>query len=436
MQENTRVTEWAFTDKEVTAWGGMRVVKEFIERIGLLEVIAKTNIPLSQSNHRCDSLEIIESFMVSVWLGAARFSHTAMVRFDKALGEVFGWKKVPCTSTYTRFFHKFDRERTDTVFFRINRWYWEQIPQKTITVDLDSTVLMRYGKQEGSEVGFNPQKRGRPSHHPVMAFAADLRMVIHSWLRPGNTGDVNGACEFVEETKGILGNHIIGLFRADSGFFSDKFLRYLETQKHNYIIAAKMNPRLRNEIAAIKTWVRVDKGIESSECRYQAHAWEAPRRIIVIRQRIEDCKDAKGKLLFELPGYRYQAYVTNLAFAPLEVWRLYRGRADSENRIAELKYDFGIGGFCLKSFYATEAAFRMVMVSYNLMSLFRQALLKALNNATLSTIRFKCFAIGAWVGRNAHEKVLRLSLPVKRRAWFEGLFDRTSQFPVPFPLKT
>ncbi len=32
-------------------------------------------------------------------------------------------------------------------------------------------------------------------------------------------------------------------------------------------------------------------------------------------------------------------------------------RDDVENRIEELKYDFGLDSFCLNEFYATEAAF-------------------------------------------------------------------------------
>jgi len=31
-------------------------------------------------------------------------------------------------------------------------------------------------------------------------------------------------------------------------------------------------------------------------------------------------------------NYRYSAYVTNMIFAPAEIWRLYRGRANAENR--------------------------------------------------------------------------------------------------------
>ena len=40
----------------------------------------------------------------------------------------------------------------------------------------------------------------------------------------------------------------------------------------------------------------------------------------------------------------------------VEVWRTYRGRADCENRIKELKADFGLDTFNLHDFWATEAA--------------------------------------------------------------------------------
>lgn len=121
---------------------------------------------------------------------------------------------------------------------------------------------------------------------------------------------------------------------------------------------------------------------------------------------------------------------------PGEVWRLYRGRGDAENRIAELKHDFGINGFCLDSFYATEAAFRTVMLAYNLMSVFRQALLKAPKAVRLSTMRFQCFALGSWVGRSGRKKVQRISLPRQRRPWFDGLFASIGAFKAPWPIPT
>ena len=60
-----------------------------------------------------------------------------------------------------------------------------------MTLDLDSTVMTRYGTQEGAMRGYNPAKRGRASHHPLMAFVADLRMIANCWLRSGNSSSAN-----------------------------------------------------------------------------------------------------------------------------------------------------------------------------------------------------------------------------------------------------
>jgi hypothetical protein len=132
-------------------------------------------------------------------------------------------------------------------------------------------------------------------------------------------------------------------------------------------------------------------------------------------------------MLLEVPGYTYSVYVTNLSLPALQVRRLYQGRADSENRIKELLQDFAISGFVSHKFWATEAAFRLACCAYNLMSLFRQALLGEASKHTLSTLRTQCFAIGASLGKAGHQQVLRVGLPRPRRAWFEGLFSAAVQ---------
>jgi hypothetical protein len=43
------------------------------------------------------------------------------------------------------------------------------------------------------------------------------------------------------------------------------------------------------------------------------------------------------------------------------LWRDYNQRACSEQRIEELKNDLAADGFCMRQFYATEAAFLSVL---------------------------------------------------------------------------
>ena len=431
---------WEYSSKAVSSWGGMRLMKELIDKTKVLEKLKELPLPFPRSNRGYNPLDIIESFWVCVWAGGMRFAHTALIRFDKVLKDIFGWKRVPSVSTYTRFFNKFTRETVDEVFVGFNRWFFAQIPIQSFTLDLDSTVLTRYGEQEGSVCGYNPNKRGRNSHHPLAGFLSDIRMPVNAWLRPGNASASNNVYEFIKETFTIIPSSKIGLVRADSGFFGGKFLNFLEEKLLTYITAVRMNALLKYQVLNHRTWLSIDDGIHIGELSYRALSWNKNRRIIVVRQSTTKKPRSMGKILFkELPeycSYRYQLYVTNLDIPAAEVWRLYRQRADSENRIKELKYEFGMHGFCLRKFYATEAAFRMVMIAYNLLSLFRQGILKEKIQPTLSTIRFKCFALGSWITKRSRKKILKLSVATKRRAWLDGLFSKLIDFSAPFPIKT
>ncbi len=99
------------------------------------------------------------------------------------------------------------------------------------------------------------------------------------------------------------------------------------------------------------------------------------------------------------------------------------GRGDAENRIKELKYDFGFDSFNLKDFYATEAALTFAMIAYNLMALFRTFVLQEKTQKTLSTLRYRAFAIGAYFEKLNGKLVLKIALSKKRRQWFSGLWN-------------
>ena len=68
---------------------------------------------------------------------------------------------------------------------------------------------------------------------------------------------------------------------------------------------------------------------------------------------------------------------------------MYRGRADCERRIKELKADFGLDSFVLRDFWATEAALGVTMLAYHLMSVFRHAVMRQTVHHTLATLYHK-----------------------------------------------
>jgi hypothetical protein len=81
-----------------------------------------------------------------------------------------------------------------------------------------------YGHQQGAAKGFNPSRKGQKSYHPLLAFDAASKEVLHSWPRSGDAYTGNGAGEFFIETNQRLpegyANYVV---RADSGFFSGDF---------------------------------------------------------------------------------------------------------------------------------------------------------------------------------------------------------------------
>jgi hypothetical protein len=71
-------------------------------------------------------------------------------------------------------------------------------------LDCDSSVNTRYGSQEGAKKGYNAQKPGRASHHPLIAFVNDLKLVANFWLRSGDAHSAKNFEGFLEETLSIL----------------------------------------------------------------------------------------------------------------------------------------------------------------------------------------------------------------------------------------
>ena len=153
----------------------------------------------------------------------------------------------------------------------MQRWFFEQMNLGAVTVDFDSTVITRECKREGSAVGYNPNRRGRNSHHPLMAFVGETRMVANALLRPGNTAASSNCEAFMDETfSEALADQKVGLVRADSGFYTESLLNSLESRDLNYVVAVRGYPNIKGRIYGLKNWVGVCEGIEVCEFTHQS----------------------------------------------------------------------------------------------------------------------------------------------------------------------
>ena len=424
-----------YTSREVTAWGGLALLKRMVDGMGLREAIREWGLPAPGSNRGYAPSQLIEQMIVSIWCGAARFCHADITRLDSTLTRLFGWSRAAGHKAIVRLFQRFNHGNAQRLQTSSYRWLFDKLNLNPITLDVDSTVVTRWGQQqEGASKGYNPKHHGRNSHHPLLAFVADWRLVANLWLRPGSSHTANNALSFLEATLENLGNTRVGLLRADSGFYDKTIMAWLVSKRISHIISVKLTRAFQQAILEQCCWQEVTDGIQVSELRYQPHGWVKSARFVVVRQHVRR-PSSVGKTLSlfaddpDLQGWRYAAMVTDLSLPAVEVWRLYRGRADCENRIKELKADFGLDSFVLRDFWATEAALGVAMLAYNLMSVFRHAVLRQKVHHTLSTLHHKVLAVGAyWDKPNEDTKpTIRLAIAKKRRPWFEGLWAQAGQ---------
>jgi len=87
--------DYEYTDKDISPWGGLRLVQELYERIGMRKMIEGLDLPEKGSNRGYDSARLIEGFIVSVLLGAKRLSHSGTIGNDQVISKFLagsrGW---------------------------------------------------------------------------------------------------------------------------------------------------------------------------------------------------------------------------------------------------------------------------------------------------------------------------------------------------------
>ncbi len=414
---------------------------KLLEECRFDERLEQSGITVQDSNRGYKPFQLILGLFAGVWCGASCFGHLDVVRYDTVLCKLLGWERGADHRVYQRYFNKFSQAVNQRVFGWQFGWFFSELVFDNYTLDFDSMMIVREGSQEGAAKGYNPKRPGRPSYHPLLVFVSDVRMIANYWLRSGNTASSTNYITFLEDTLLRLGGKRVGLVRMDSGFFAKDILDCLEKKELHYIVTCRFNNRIKYSLTHECAWVEITDGLEISEMTYQANGWEKPRRIMMVRQEMEKRPKAAGKQIRQLElfedgndfgKYRYSCLVTDLELPAKIVYDLYRGRADSENRIKELKYDFSIDDFVAHNFLTTEVCGYFIVLAYNFMSLFRHALINSNKKQFLKTIRYELISTPAYLGRTKDKHILYLARSLKTRQSFLSIWEKLKDFSLPY----
>jgi len=434
-----------FTNKPITAWGGLATIVAKLLEVLEFRSWVESALPIEEkSNYAKGVYEKVLATFLTVLSGGERFSHLSWWSYGiEAIKKAFAVTWLPkASSTLTRFWGKISAQYVSEKLavaarrFAITLIEWQGIVEDTL--NLDSSVLIRYGNQQGAKRGYNPTKRGRPSHHPLLAFLG-AGYVINVWNRSGDTGTGQGAVSFFRQTLMVLGDsfHVTRVL-CDSGFYEIGFIGYLESNRFTYIISVPISHTIQREIFQVTQWHTVSKGVEVGEFVFQHrdHKWTKPRRYVVVRQSISRRPKALGKQpslfkdLEDWSQYRISIMITNdLTSTPEEIWRHYRPRANDENVVKDLKEGYSFESFNVHNFWATEAVLTMIaLVFHNLIVYLNRTILNHNRpQEQLKTLRHKYFTLPGQLGTGGRNYVLRLSIQERKmRATVISIIRRIS----------
>jgi len=426
-----------FTDERLSAHAGIAGFWSWLRGTGVIaELERRLPHPQPISHNHLTPLNKALTFLHGLWCGAEKLTQMAHLRRDPLAPELLGVPRLASQSTLSRFLQGFGSAGANLRCFR-PRWQWtmRQLPSRRegYSLDLDSTRLLHEdGTQEGVRVGYT-RLGTKPCLHPLLAVLEEAKLVVQFWLRPGNCSCANNAVAFVLDLFDNLPAHLrLRVIRADSGFCWEELLTLWERRGLPYIVTARLTARIQTLITRDTVWTATAvPGTEVAEGLHQEPGWRTARRLILVRHRVAEKGRAGGKKLIEVPGYLFQALVTSLpdSVPPVEVWRDYNQRAGCEGVIKELDQHYALPKLIVRSFWGTEAALCLAVLSYNLVVLFQRKL-GWLERVSLGTLRFRLFLTAGKLVAPQGRKTLRLAVPRREQDWWRRVWEKLH---CPFP---
>ena len=243
--QSNRQIKINFDGGDLSSDAGLLLIKEFISKLGierLLNRSFKTNDSAVFRYHtdRDNLLQMIYMIMAGYFEDDASDELTN----DPVFKPVLGKSALASQPTVSRFFNRMD-EDTLKQFQEISRvlrkrLYSIHIPQAVI-LDLDSTLLTAYGKQEGRAFNFHYQSNG---YHPLVCYDGITGDLIKIQLRDGAAYSCTGVTNFLQP---ILDEYLNDyptihlLLRGDSGFATPDLYKQCEENGTSYVIRLMEN---------------------------------------------------------------------------------------------------------------------------------------------------------------------------------------------------
>ena len=410
MRRSPRNVEIAFSHGGLTHYGGILFFNEFTRVLQFCRFLSR-HLLYPRRNQRYTLSQMIMALVYPVILGLDRLETASFLRSNGTFQYLTGLQSYPDPQSLRRCLLQAAPEFREQLH-RLNDQLLRQfihLPdhRSRLILDLDSTVVTVFGRQEGAAVGYNPRYRGKRSYDPLLCLEANSSFLWDAELRRGDAGTWVGSVELLASCFLSVPSDIRELrVRADAGFGYHPVLEMLEVRPAQYAVVARMTASLKRALGGLR-YERLNPRWEIAEFEHRVSAWPQSRRCIVARRLIQETDPEPT--LFTLERFLYRAWFTSLPLTPAGVWHFYDGRAAMETRIRELREDFALRKIPTRAFAANALYLEVVRLAYNLVTAFqRMCLPQEWQSLTLSKLRHRLFWLPGELTRPQNRPTLRL----------------------------
>jgi Transposase DDE domain group 1 len=286
-----------------------------------------------------------------------------------------------------------------------------------ILLDADSTEDPTHGQQQ---LALFHGKYGTYMYQPLLIFEGHSGHLLTSQLRPGTVPDAEGILPALKRLVPRLRRSFREApirFRADAGFSAPALYEYLDQERIEYLIGIPAHTCFERWIAPVLA--RAKRRFEQtgepvrlfSSFLYRARRWSHRRRILV-------------KVEVNSLGTNVRCVITNRVGRAGELFTLYQGRGETENRIDELKNELKADRLSCSRYRANAFRLQLHCLAYNLVNFIRHALRGTeLAQAQASTLRLKLFKVAARIQVSTRRIWFHLSSSWPLRSVFRSALE-------------
>ena len=399
----------------------MLIIAQLMEKLELSKSI-DSYFPAPKSNRGIPASSYLETLILMQHEGSFHLDDVKHFHEDQALTEILGIKQMPKASALGNWLRERGNDdqgmkALSSVNKRVLKTALHRC--KGITLDIDATEIISHK----ADAQWTYKKN--QGYMPMVGHIAEVGMVVACDFRSGNVSPAKENLEFIQQCQSALPRDCyIKSLRIDAAGYQTKIIQYCEEQAIHYAIRAKMSAGIKEHIEACEEngWQPlIHKNGEASQTQSTCRTvhWisdhETPLTLVIQRKAIKgqfelDLDTSVDRTELTQQGYIYRCIVTNQkdwTDSQIIHWYNQRGE-DSENRIKELKIDFGGDVLPCSDFGANALYFMISALSFNLLALMRLFLPEELAHHRAMTIRWRLYAIAAKVVRTGRQIFIKM----------------------------